>query len=220
MQHPFIRNHQFNLIQKQTGLLRQACGTAADPKVVESVRYGALQQITDMFPEATDEQRHALERISSLQTAPEFAQYLQDLEPGRTAFSSLTDKQLQKLFPKAKKLKGPNRDEIDLRHVTYLGWTDIASNKMYLVYEARGRLVGIEGRFTPAGKKSTCFLCNRQEEVALFTAITKTKPAGASPDYYKAIGNYLCADSEVCNKNITNVAVLEKFISEVTGIVW
>jgi hypothetical protein len=58
-------------------------------------------------------------------------------------------------------------------------------------------------------------VCNYHEEVALFTAVTKWNPASATPGYYRAIGNYLCVNSEACNKNITDVAVLEKFIEGV-----
>ncbi|WP_370636339.1 FusB/FusC family EF-G-binding protein [Cohnella sp. CFH 77786] len=114
-------------------------------------------------------------------------------------------------------MKVPDLASLDGRHITYLGWLDIAAGKQFIVYPLDGRLVGIEGRFTPAGKKSMCFVCNRQEEVALFTAITKARPANASPDYYKAIGNYMCVSSETCNRNITDVAALETFLRNVLG---
>ncbi|MGO4499714.1 FBP domain-containing protein [Paenibacillus sp. 2RAB27] len=106
----------------------------------------------------------------------------------------------------------PDLKGITYRFATYLGWTDIATNKLFIVYDLNGKLIGIEGKYTPTNKKGVCFVCNRHTEVALFTAVTKWKPEGASPDYYRAIGNYLCVNSEVCNKNITDVEVLEKFI--------
>ncbi|MEK8131858.1 FusB/FusC family EF-G-binding protein [Paenibacillus filicis] len=213
---PFIRNHQYNVIKKQAGLLQQACQTVSDPKVVESVRYSAQHKISEAFPEATELQKQQLDQISTLKTTEDFQQYLQALEPYLTDFGQVTGKQLNKLFPKIKKLKIPDLSEIDYRRTTYLGWVDIAVNKMFLVYPLNGQFMGIEGRFTPMNK-GVCFLCNRHEELALFTAVTKTKPANASSDYYKAIGNYVCVDSHVCNKNITDVTVLEKFIREVTG---
>ena len=49
----------------------------------------------------------------------------------------------------------------------------------------------------------------------MFSAVTKSKPANASPDYYKAIGNYMCVNSETCNNHITDVTVLERFISDI-----
>ncbi|MBN3527031.1 FusB/FusC family EF-G-binding protein [Paenibacillus apiarius] len=214
---PFIRNHQYNLIKKQAGLLQHTCNTVSDPKVVESVKYSAQCKIIEAFPEAMELERQTLEQISTFNASAEFHHYLLSLEPYLIEFAHVTDKQLKKLFPKNKKLKIPGLAAIDYRYVTYLGWTDIGTNRMYLVYQLNGQLVGVEGRYTPANKKSICFLCNRHEEVALFTAITKSKPANASPDYYKAIGNYMCVNSDTCNKNMTDVTALEKFIHDVVG---
>ncbi|KEQ25694.1 FusB/FusC family EF-G-binding protein [Paenibacillus tyrfis] len=213
---PFIRNHQYNFIKKQVDLLERACHSVTDPKVVESVRYNAHFNIMEAFPDAADLQKQMLESVSALRTEREFQHYLHSLEPYLTEFPEVTGKQLAKLFPKNKKLKLPDLTAIDYRYVTYFGWVDIATNKLFIVYRLNGQLVGMEGRFIPANK-SVCFLCNRHAEVALFSAVTKSKPANASPDYYKAIGNYLCVDSEVCNKHITDVTALEKFVREVVG---
>ena len=214
---PFIRNHQFNVIQKQAALLRQAYQNAADPKVIESVQYSAHDKVLAAFPEATSDQKQLLDPLSTVRTAEEVQPYVKGLEPYLTDFGQVTAQQLNKLFPKIKKLKLPDLTKVDARRTTYLGWSDIATNKMFFVYPLNGRLVGIEGRFTPMNK-GVCFLCNRHEQLALFSAVTKAKPAKASPDYYRAIGNYVCSDSHACNNNITDVAILEKFLREVTGI--
>ncbi|MDQ0114853.1 FusB/FusC family EF-G-binding protein [Paenibacillus harenae] len=214
---PFIRNHQYNLIKKLVGQLQHACTTIADRKVIEAVRQGTLMKISEAFPEATEQQRQMLESVSAMQRTEQFQAYLHELEAYVESFSQVTDQQMKKLYPKVKKLKAPDLAAIDRRRMTYLGWTDIASNRMYLVSELDGKLVGVEGRFTPTNKKSVCFLCNRHEEVALFTAVTKSKPANAPADYYKAIGNYICASSEACNSNITDTAALERFVRDVVG---
>jgi len=214
---PFIRNHQYNLIKKQAGTLQHACNTVSDPKVLEAVKYSAQAKIIEAFTDLSALEKQKLEQISTLQTTEEFQQYLRSLEPYLAEFAQLTENQLKKLFPKNKKLKVPNVAAIDHRYVTYLGWTDIATNKLFIVYHLNGQLVGVEGKYTLANRKSTCFLCNRNEEVALFSAITKSKPANSSPDYYKAIGNYMCVNSDACNKNITDVTPLEKFIQAVVG---
>jgi len=214
---PFIRNHHYNLIKKQAKLLQQACENGSDPKVTESVRDGALLSVMEAFPEASELQRQTLESLTTLRTEAQFRGYLSSLEPWMERFEPVTEQQIKKLFPKVKKLKVPDLAAVDFRYVTYLGWSDVAASKLYLVYRLDGKLVGIEGRFTPTHKKGACFLCRRQEEVALVTAVTKSKPAGASPDYYKAIGNYLCVDSEVCNRNLTDIAALERFARDVTG---
>jgi hypothetical protein len=214
---PFIRNHQYNLIKKLVGQLQHACNTVADRKVIEAVRQNTLMKINEAFPQATEQQKQMLDSVSAMQRTEQFQAYLQELEPYVESFVQATDQQVKKLFPKVKKLKTPDLAAIDLRKITYLGWTDIASSRMYLVYELGDKLVGVEGRFTPTNKKSVCFVCNRHEEVALFTALTKSKPANASADYYKAIGNYLCASSEACNRNITDTAALERFVRDIVG---
>lgn len=209
---PYIRNHQYNVIKKQAGILQNALRTISDPKVLESVRNGTESKIVEMFLDVPDIQKQMLESISKLQTAEDFQKYLRDLEPYLVEFPQITAKQIQKLFPKNKKLKIPDLSAIDYRYVTYLSWTDISTNKLFMVYHLNGQFIGIESKYTPTNKKSYCFLCNRYEELAFFSAKTQKKPANASPDYYKAIGNYLCLNSHECNKNITDITSLEKFI--------
>ncbi|MDQ1914439.1 FusB/FusC family EF-G-binding protein [Paenibacillus sp. GD4] len=213
----FIRNHQYQLISKQADRLLKACSSVSDRKIIESVRHTAEAKILDAFPGATGHQMELLSAVKDIQSSGDLKAYLQSLEPYMEPFPQVTEAQLKKLFPKVKKLKGPDLSETDFRYMSYLGWTDIATNKLFIVYPWEGRLVGIEGRITPVHKKSTCCLCNRLEEVALFTAITKSRPANASPDYYKAIGNYLCVHSSACNKNMTDVIPLEKLITGILG---
>ncbi|NEW05696.1 FusB/FusC family EF-G-binding protein [Paenibacillus sp. SYP-B3998] len=214
---PFIRNHQYNFINKQAGLLHQALRTIADQKVLEAVRYGTESKILELFPSVTDMQKQQLEKISALETADDFQKYLKALEPYLMEFPQVSEKQIQKLFPKTKKLKIPDLSLIDNRYVSFLSWIDISTNKLFIVYYLNGQLIGVEGRYTPTNKKSFCFLCNRYEELALFSAISKKRPTHSSPDYYKAVGNYLCMNNHACNKNITDLSSLDKFIATVLG---
>ncbi len=214
---PFIRNHQYNLIRKQVNWLQSTIRTAVDQHIVESVRTDVYMKVMEAFEDANPEQRNILEPIAELQHAEQCQHYVQSLEPYREAFPSLARKQLQQLFPKVKKLQVPDLSKLDLRAVTYLGWDDTAANRLFLVYPLDGQLVGIAGRYTPSNK-GTCFLCYRQEHVALFSAIQRRKPPKhASPDYYKAIGNYMCVDSMACNHNLTDTDKLEWFFREVAG---
>ncbi|OAS17068.1 FusB/FusC family EF-G-binding protein [Paenibacillus oryzisoli] len=213
MSQPFIRNHQYNEIKKLIGQLQNACNSVSNLKVVEVVRNETEAKISGLFPNLTDLQKELLVNLKQLQTSTDFLRYLHALEPYLVEeYAHVMDNQVKKLFPKNKKLKIPDLQGITYRFATYLGWTDIATNKLFIVYYLNGKLIGIEGKYTPTNKKGVCFVCNRHTEIALFTAVTKWKPAGASPDYYRAIGNYLCVNSEVCNKNITDIEVLENFI--------
>nr|WP_134703343.1 FusB/FusC family EF-G-binding protein [Ammoniphilus sp. YIM 78166] len=212
---PFIRNHQYNLIKKQARNVQYASKTVADPRVMEAIRYSAETQILEGFPSLTSDQRQLLEKVSVLHEAEDLQQYLNSLTPNRVAFSQVTETQLRKLFPKNKKLKLPDFSSIDFLSFTYLSWLDIALNKMFLVYNLDDQIVGIEGKYIPTNKKDVCSLCKGHGEVALVTALTKSKPANASVDYYKAVGNYMCINSEKCNDNITDVTYLERFIKSI-----
>ncbi|OPH58985.1 elongation factor G-binding protein [Paenibacillus ferrarius] len=214
---PFIRNHQYNFIKKQADSLLNAIRTNADSKVLASLRYFTETKLDELFPLATEEQKQMLNRISTLEKTDEFQYYIKSLEPYIVGFPQATEKQLLKLFPKNKKLKIPDLSTIDHRYVTYLSWMDIATNKLFMVYHANGQFIGIEGRATPTNKKSFCFVCNRYEELVLFSATSKIRPPKSSPDYYKTVGNYLCMNSADCNKNISDISALEKFIESVNG---
>ncbi|MEJ8547448.1 FusB/FusC family EF-G-binding protein [Brevibacillus borstelensis] len=217
MVEPFIRNHHYNFIKNQADIVQKATVSVSDPKVLEAVRYSAESKVLNAFPHGTESQKQLLKKIALLKEAEDFKQYLSSLLPYVVPFPQVTEKQIKKLFPKNKKLKVPDLLTLDYQSVTYLGWMDIATSKLFIVYPAGEEIVGIEGKFTIANRKNTCSLCHGHGEVALFSAVTKTRIAHASPDYYKAIGNYICTDSAACNKRITDVAVLERFIHDVTG---
>ncbi|GFZ99969.1 elongation factor G-binding protein [Paenibacillus marchantiophytorum] len=217
MYKPFIRNHQYNFMKKQADLLQNTLRTNADLKVLESVKYSVQSKIVDLFPDVPASEKAMLGSISTVEKAEDFQAYLRQFVPYVSEFPAITEKQIQKLFPKNKKLKVPDLSTIDYRYITYLSWVDISTNKLFLVYHQNGQFIGIEGKYTLTSKKSFCFLCNRFEELVLFSAVSKTRPAKSSPDYYKSVGNYLCMDSQACNKNITDTLALEKFIAAVVG---
>lgn len=210
MNTPFIRNHQYNLIKKQTNQVLHALRTVSDQRVLETVRFRAAQSMIEAFPVLTHEQEQLLEQVSTLETANDFEKYLSDLVPYLEPYPPISPKQIQKLFPKHKKLKVPDLGLIDYRFVTYLSWIDIATNRLFLVYPFDGQFIGIEGRITPTNKKGYCLLCNRHQELAFFSVITKK--GMASPDHYAAIGHYICMENHVCNKSLTKTEALEKFI--------
>ncbi|MEC0240226.1 FusB/FusC family EF-G-binding protein [Paenibacillus dokdonensis] len=213
MSTPFIRNHQYNIIKKQAEFLQKTLRTVADRSVLETVRYRTATNIIEAFPDLTKDQQVMLEQISTFETAYDFQRYLSALEPYLEPYPPITLKQIQKLFPKNKKLKIPDLGSIDFRYVTYLSWVDIATNKLFIVYPFEGQFIGIEGRITPTHKKGYCLFCNRHQELAFLTV--KTKPAVALPDNYSSIGQYVCIENQGCNQSITDTASLEKFILSV-----
>lgn len=209
----FIRNHQLNVIKKQAEFLQNTLRTVADGRVLETVRYRAAATVVEAFPDLSAEQQKMLEQISLFESGYDFQRFLDGLEPYMEPFPAMTLKQIQKLFPKHKKLKVPDLSAIDFRYVTYLGWVDIATNRLFIVYPFAGQFIGVEGRITPANKKGYCLFCNRQQELTFLSVATK--PAHALPDNISSIGQYVCMDNGACNHSITNPAALEKFILSV-----
>lgn len=214
MSTPFIRNHQYNVIKKQAEFLQKTLQTVADRSVLETVRYSAVTNMIEAFSSLTEDQRQMLEQLSTLDSASDFQSYLSALEPYLEPFPQITLKQIQKLFPKNKKLKLPDLNATDFRYLTYLSWVDIATNKLFMVYPFEGKFIGIEGRITPIHKKGYCLFCNRHQELAFFSV--KTKPAHSSPDNLSFMGHYVCLENQECNHRITNTGPLEKFILSAT----
>lgn len=212
MSTPFIRNHQFNVIKKQAEFLQNTLRTVADRRVLETVRYRAAENIVEAFLYLSEEQKKMLEQISTFETAFEFQRYLNELEPYLEPYPPITPKQIQKLFPKNKKLKVPDLNSIDFRYVTYLSWVDIATNRLFIVYPFEDRFIGVEGRITPTNKKGYCLFCNREHELAHFSVRTPH----TSPDNISAVGQYVCMDNQGCNRSITDPGSLEKFILSVS----
>jgi len=208
MQTPFIYNHQFNYIQKQADFLLKTLRSVVDRKVLETVRYTVGTNAVSVFDELTPEQKQLLEQLSTYETVHELQTYLNRLESYLIPYPQISAKQIQKLFPKAKKLKVPDLESIDYTHTTYLRWTDIATSRLFIVYPYEGRFLGIEGRITATNKKGYCMFCHRHQELGFFNVKTKAH----SPDNFSSIAQYVCMDNTACNHSITDTSMLEKFL--------
>ncbi|MCE4051137.1 FusB/FusC family EF-G-binding protein [Bacillus sp. Au-Bac7] len=209
---PFINNEQLNFIKNQVALINDSMKKNVPAKVLAAVVDVANSKIHSLFPSASLEQQSML-NLSKLKTDKEFDRYIEQLSACLLAFPTVQEQELKKMFPKQKKLKLPDLSKIDYSRLTYLSWNDLRSNKKFIVYELDGKLVGIEGRFIPTNKKNLCSFCNCFGEISYFSTITKAKKS-KNPDYYKAIGNFVCTDSMVCNQKITSTEYLTAFLHE------
>jgi hypothetical protein len=215
MTEKFIKNEQLNFIKKQIAFIKDSSKKNIPPNVLASVIELANAKILDLFPNVTLDQQEML-NLPSLKTDKEYEQYIQNLSGYLLHFPTITEQQLKRMFPKHKKLKLPDLSTIDHSQLTYLSWNDLRYNKKFIVYELEGKMVGIECEFAPTSKQNLCSFCNSFGEVAYFSTITKAKKSN-NPDYYKAIGNLICADSSECNKKITNVDYLTTFLKDSLG---
>jgi hypothetical protein len=212
----FIKNEQLNFIKKQVALISDSTKKNLPPNVLAAVIDLANAKILDLFPNASIEQQEML-ALSGLKSGKEYDQYIQQLMDFLLPFPKITEQQLKKMFPKHKKLKLSDLPNLDHSQLTYLSWDDLRSNKKFIVFELDGKMTGIECKLTPARKKNICSFCNCFGEVAYFSTVTKAKKL-KNPDYYKSIGNLICADSSECNKKITSVEYLTAFLKDSLGM--
>lgn len=220
---PFLQNHQYNYITRQARLIMSTIETCIDKQVIETVKYTAASKVLDACPGLSGEHRQLVAGLGQLQTVEDMQIYLGQISQCTIKFPEITEQQVQRLFPKVKKLHVPDLAVIKERPLTYLTWIDSATNKKYLVYyrqpqpgkESSGKLIGLEGQYTATNKTGICAFCNRTEESGLFSVIAKTR-SSKSPDYYRSVGQYICLDSKICNSQITELDALESFIESVS----
>ncbi|RNF38817.1 FusB/FusC family EF-G-binding protein [Planococcus salinus] len=203
----FIRNDQYNFIKDQAQILVNGQATGNDAEVLSVLRHLSHEKVFKLFPSLDDEQKAVLNPLATVKETADAEAFLEQLTPYVIPFRNVTDQGLKKLFPKAKKLKGPKLETVDFKKRSYLGWIE-SSTLMYLVIEKDGRLEGLHGSFTRSAKKGICSICNRHSEVGMFTAKTK----GSSQDHFIKRGNYVCQDNETCNRNINTLEYLHEFV--------
>ncbi|SHN26549.1 FusB/FusC family EF-G-binding protein [Gracilibacillus kekensis] len=209
--HEFIYPHQFHLIKQQLKTIVYAKDSSTDLNVVEAVREMALERIYNAFINLTDDQKNTLEPIHHISNKEEMETCLYSLKKQVIPFPKISQQMVEKAFPKAKKLKAPAMENIDLRETVYLRWYDKGSNKTYMLAPNEEKLVSLQGFLEPTQHKGICSICNGLEEVSLFTAERKGRIRGT----YSKSGNYICKDSEVCNQNISTLEHLYFFIDHI-----
>lgn len=202
----FIRNDQFNFIKDQAAILVAGQASCNDAEVLSVLRHLAHEKVFKLFPALTEAQKTVLAPLSAVKEPADAEAFLKGLEPYIIPFKTITSEALAKLFPKAKKLKGPKPDTVDFSKMSYLAWTE-SSNGMYLVIQQDSRLEGVSGTLSRSQKKGICAICNRHSEVGLFTARTKS----SGQDQFVKRGNYICSDNAVCNRNIRSLERLGEF---------
>lgn len=212
MTEKFIKNEHANFIKKQIALIKDSKKKNVPPAVLAAVIDLANAKILELIPKVSVDQQEILD-LSRLQTDDEYEQYIQRLSKFLIPFPEITEPQLKKMFSKNKKLKLPDLSRIDYSQLTYLSWDDLGSNKKFIVYELNEKIVGIDCRVTPTSKNNICSFCRCSGKVVFFSTVTKAKKAN-NPDYYKSIGNFICADSSECNKKITNVEYVTTFLRD------
>lgn len=210
---PFIRSDQYNFIKNQTQILINGHLTVNDQGVINALKSLATEKVLALFEVLSEEQANLLQSIVEVKEKVEAEVFLEQIKQFVIPFKEINEQMIKKIFPKAKKLKIPAIEKIDFKEITYLGWIDKGSNKKFLIVEHKSKHIGISGGFYNSNKKGICSLCNRFEEIGMFTSATK----GATQDAYISRGNYICQDSQKCNQNIMTLDKLDEFVNLIVG---
>lgn len=213
----FIKKQEFNYIKKCLFDLNNAFRNCVDSNIVETTKLITQDKILNFFNNLSDEEKEILD-ISKINEPLQIDSYLKDLDKYVYGMSNVTKNELTKVFKKEKKLKLPNLDIEDSKLV-YLGWIDEATNKLLIVYNVDGKLLGMACRLTLNSPKgaNVCTLCNHigsENEVAFVSPICKPR----SEDDYKSLGFHICLNSEECNERITSTEKLENILKTVNRI--
>ncbi|MFS0553201.1 FusB/FusC family EF-G-binding protein [Brevibacillus sp. 179-C9.3 HS] len=206
---PFIHTHHYHFIKSRVQAIMNAYATSTDVNVIRARKEIAHEEIFQLFPSITPEQKELLQPIDTIKEKAEGKQFLHLLSSFVIPFPAPTESSIKKLFPKVKKLKVPNLTEINFSEISYISWLDTATDKKYIIANHEGKLIGIHGQFTSMNKKGVCALCNRFEEIGMFVLEAK----GSSDGTYLKKGNYICQDSVTCNQNIISLDKLHDFIA-------
>ncbi|WML48625.1 FusB/FusC family EF-G-binding protein [Neobacillus sp. PS3-34] len=210
---PFIRADQYQFIKTQTQILINGHASVNDRNVLSALKSLVSDKVSNLFFTINVEQKLLIEPISEVEDHVKAEEYLAALRPFIIPFKKVTEQTVKKLFPKAKKLKLPSIDDIDLKEISYLGWNDKGTNKKYIIALRENDFIGLHGSFSPASKKGICTLCSKQGQVGLFMSETK----GAAMGTFIRRGNYICQDSQKCNENLISMEKLEDFIALLKG---
>jgi hypothetical protein len=213
---PFIKNDQYNFIKAQTKVLVSGHSNASDPGVLKAMKALTLEKVMSLVPDPSIEQRDLLEPVVSIKDKQDAELFLARLKPFVIPFreGKLSEKTLQKLFPKVKKLKLPNLESINLREITYLGWNDIGQERKYIVTDMNGKLTGIRGMFKNHSQKGICTICHSISDIGLFMTESKAAANGT----FKNRGNYICQDSQICNQNLQSEEKLHEFVEHLQNV--
>lgn len=206
---PFLKAHHYHFIHSQARNLVKAYSNSTDPNVIRARIELTQENVFRLFPNLSEEQRQLLLPIVTLKDKEELKAFLLRLSPYMLPFPAITEQTIKRLFPKVKKLKAPALTERTLAEASYVSWLDLGSNQKCIVALHRETLVGLHGTFAPLSKKGVCSICNHLEEIGMFVQEVKRSGDGT----FLKKGNYICQDSETCNRNITSLEKLDAFLA-------
>lgn len=204
----FIRSDQYHLIKDQTQALLNGHLTSNDQAVTSALTSMAQEKVIDAFDELTVKQKQIIQQVNQIKDEGDALFFLSRLKQYIIPFPILKEQQIKRLFPKVKRLHVPSLDYVDWHELSYFAWNDPGSHRKYMVVFNKGKLIGLQGHFTPSRQSGICSICHEHEDIGLFTTTKK----GKNHEQTITRGNYICQNSEQCNYNLKSLSSLNTFI--------
>jgi hypothetical protein len=204
-----IKPHELNFIRKQLSYLIQTVYFVGDYRTLRATEEEVEYKIGEVIQHLNPEIKDLFKNIRRFRGQDEVIQLLESLSPYVEKFPTITNKQVRKLFPKAKSFSVPDFDNLKNLMLNYVGWKDISSNSLYMMYHEQGKLYTLECRYTALLGRKTCFchLCNQSRTGSQIGLVTTKRRNDL------VTGNYMCLDSEQCNHDMTDASKLKEFLT-------
>lgn len=149
----FYQKDQYNFIKSQAYILANGHATANDRGVIQALKSLAIEKIIHVFENLTDEQKELIDTVLTVENREDAESFLLKINPYVIPFQEVTAQTLKKLFPKAKKLKLPDMEEINMKETSYLSWIDKGTSRKFIIAKNNNKFVGLQGTFQSINKK-------------------------------------------------------------------
>ncbi len=205
----FLNVEQYQFVKKQAKKVLNTYTSSKDQNIIQAVQVLVQEEINEKLTFRDIEEQLVLQPIFDLKTKEQLELFLEKIKEFVEPFKSPTDNQIKKLFPKDKKVKLPNMENFDLKEISYLSWLDYGTNRKYIVYYEEGILRGVRGEYRHSEKQGICTVCNQHAKVGLLL-VSKN---GTQLGNYTKKGNYICENSDTCNKALSEFSRLQNFVT-------
>ena len=202
---PFLTVANVRYVEAQLKKIVNSKLTTQDKDVLAAVKGIALSNIKETVSGVDQSVLDAIEKVEDRIDAELL---LENLKAYTIPFHVISEKALEKLFRKDKKLKLPKLAQVDWKAISYLSWVDVGSHRQYIVVEKDDQFIGLRGTVEPQYRtKGICAICQKQGDVHLFTAKVKR-----NEEAFTTYSQYICSDAERCNQQLERHERIIEFV--------
>lgn len=207
-----LQPNEYWFCKQQISELVSAYHSVNDKQTIVTLQTLIKGKTEEFFRRSTLLEAYWEKFLDTSLTREKFEKLFEEMKAFVIPMEAPSTKQIEKSFRKVKKMQYPELDSLDFRELSYLGWNDSGTNRKYLLRKIDGRFTGVYGSFSTDVQKGHCAICNQISTVTFFLATTKSSGDGT----YTKKGNYICTNSDQCNRQLTQLDTLNRFWETVT----